>query len=73
MIVKDETKQILRQLGLANYEITTYLFLLGASPQTAEQVSGGAKLPTRKSMTFLRACIQRDGLKSRMLARKRIL
>ena len=48
MIVTEETKQVLRHLGLTSYEIAAYLFLLSTSPLTAEQVSKGAKLPYSK-------------------------
>lgn len=59
----EETKKILREIGLNNYEIDTYLALLEGGQMTAMEISGKAKVPYSKIYEVLNSLRDKGWIK----------
>lgn len=61
MVVTDRTKKSLKEIGLTDYEISSYIALLEKGPCAASQVSREAVVPYSKIYDVLTSLEKRVG------------
>jgi len=63
-VISGETRMMLREIGLIDYEIKAYLHLLGAGLSTASQISEGANIPYSKIYEVLNSLERKGWIRS---------
>ncbi|MEM2341297.1 MAG: helix-turn-helix domain-containing protein [Candidatus Bathyarchaeia archaeon] len=63
-VVSGETKMMLKEMGLTDYEIRAYLYLLSAGLSTASQISESANIPYSKIYEVLNSLERKGWIKS---------
>lgn len=63
-VVSEETKMMLKEMGLTDYEIKAYLYLLSAGLSTASQISESANIPYSKIYEVLNSLERKGWIKS---------
>ena len=63
-IISGETKMMLKEIGLTDYEIRAYLYLLEAGLSTASQISEGASIPYSKIYEVLNSLERKGWIRS---------
>jgi sugar-specific transcriptional regulator TrmB len=63
-IISGETKMMLKEIGLTDYEIRAYLYLLESGLSTASQISEGASIPYSKIYEVLNSLERKGWIRS---------